>query len=86
MKSKITPPHPPARAVSKSGAAELPPPDPVRLVRLRELQRTLIPLSRSTIWRHVRAKTMPSPIRLSQNAIAWKRSEIERWIEERERV
>jgi prophage regulatory protein len=43
-------------------------------------------LSRASIWRGVRARTFPRPVRiLGPNAVAWLHSEIDAWIESRVR-
>ena len=38
-------------------------------------------LSRTTIWRRVRAGTFPAPVELGVNAIGWHESEIAAWLE-----
>jgi prophage regulatory protein len=48
-----------------------------------EALRDLIPLSRPQIWRLRSAGQFPQPIRLSPNRIAWKASDVLRWIESR---
>lgn len=42
-------------------------------------------LSRTTIWRKVRAGTFPAPIELGANSIGWRVSEIQGWLESRNR-
>ncbi len=42
-------------------------------------------LSRTTLWRRVRAGTFPAPHELGQNSIGWLASEITVWIESRTR-
>ncbi len=42
-------------------------------------------LSRTTIWRRVRAGTFPAPTELGQNSIGWPASEISAWLENRPR-
>lgn len=37
-------------------------------------------LSRTTIYRHVRAKTFPKPVQITSHRIGWPESEIEAWI------
>lgn len=37
-------------------------------------------LSRSTIWRRIRAGDFPPPIRLSPGTKGWKASDIQQWI------
>ena len=42
-------------------------------------------LSRTTIWRRVRAGTFPAPIELGENSIGWPASEIAAWLENQPR-
>ena len=42
-------------------------------------------LSRTTIWRRVRAGSFPAPIELGQNSIGWPAVEISAWLESRGR-
>lgn len=44
----------------------------------------MLGVSRSTLFRWVRAGLLPPGIKLGQRAVGWRRSTIERWIEERE--
>lgn len=53
-----------------------------RLLRLREV-RDRTGLSRSTIYAWMQRKQFPSPVRLSQRAVAWRESDIDKWIAER---
>lgn len=43
-------------------------------------------LSRTTIWRRVRAGTFPAPIELGANSIGWREDQIADWIAARPRV
>lgn len=52
----------------------------VRLIRFSELKKR-VPLSRTTVWRLVRAGTFPKPIKLAANVSAWREDEIDAWIE-----
>ena len=55
---------------------------PSRMLRFPEvIERT--GLSRTTIWRRVRAKTFPAPIQLGANSIGWPESVIIEWVESR---
>ena len=55
---------------------------PSRMLRFPEvIART--GLSRTTIWRRVRAKTFPPPIQLGPNSIGWPESTIIEWVESR---
>lgn len=56
-----------------------------QLVRLNEAIR-LTSYSRSSIWRAIRAGTFPTPLRIGSRAIAFRLSELEKWIESRPRV
>ena len=86
MKPKHTRLMTPTRAVSKPEATA-PPADTITLVRFREL-RQIIPLSRTTIYRLVKAGAFPKPLRLTQNSMAsaWIRRDIDEWIAQRQRA
>ena len=54
-----------------------------RLLNLGEVQR-LIPISRSSVWKWSRRGAFPSPVRLpGSRRVAWRASEISKWIAER---
>jgi prophage regulatory protein len=40
-------------------------------------------LGRSTIYRLMADEKFPSPVRLTKRAVAWRRSDVERWSEDR---
>ena len=40
-------------------------------------------LSRTTLWRRVRAGTFPPPLSLGENAIGWPASAIDEWLTSR---
>lgn len=42
-------------------------------------------LSRSTIWRRVRAGTFPAPVELGVNSIGWPALAVTEWLENRPR-
>ncbi len=42
-------------------------------------------LSRTTLWRRVRAGTFPAPVELGANSIGWPESAISDWLESRPR-
>lgn len=46
----------------------------------------LVSASRSSIYRWIHAGTFPTPVRIGERAIAFKLSELEKWIESRPRV
>jgi prophage regulatory protein len=56
-----------------------------RLLDWPELQR-VVGLSRPQVWRLRQEGTFPLPLRLSPNRVAWRASEVERWINTRERA
>jgi prophage regulatory protein len=41
-------------------------------------------LGRSTIYRMVAAKEFPCPVRLATRAVAWRRTDLDRWSETRQ--
>ena len=48
---------------------------------LREPQvLAFVPISKSTLWRRVRARTFPVPVKLSTRVTAWKAEDIRQWI------
>ena len=54
-----------------------------RLLDLSEV-RQLVPVSRTVVWKWRKAGTFPSPVRLpGSRRIAWRASDIRRWIAER---
>ena len=60
--------------------------DDVSFIRLKEVLR-LVQVSRSTIWRLMRANQFPRPFKLTPtgSATAFRRSEIAAWMQERQR-
>lgn len=67
--------------------AEAPPADPPRTVLpdtgfLRQAQvLSFVPISKSTLWRRVHARTFPEPVKLSERVTAWRAEDIRRWIQ-----
>lgn len=53
----------------------------VQLLRARDVQREL-GISRTTIWRLVKAGEFPPPLRITSKVIAWRKSDIEEWQEQ----
>ncbi len=53
-----------------------------RLITTRELS-TRTTLSRSTIWRLVRDRQIPAPLKLTTSRIAWREGDITAWLAER---
>jgi prophage regulatory protein len=50
-----------------------------RLLRIADVQ-ARTGLSRASLWRLVKDKTFPAPVRISQRAVAWLSSELDGWI------
>ena len=44
---------------------------------------TIVPFSAATLWRKVKAGTFPAPIRLSAGVTAWRRADVEAWLQAR---
>jgi len=55
------------------------------LLRLPKVIR-ITGLGRSTIYRLVATGAFPAPVKLSERAVAWVFSEVERWIASRQRT
>jgi prophage regulatory protein len=53
-----------------------------QFLRMRAVLR-MTGLGRSTIYRLVADNKFPSPVRLGQRAVAWRRVDVERWSEAR---
>ncbi len=74
-----------ASALSPSaGPAPGPGRGPPEIIRLPEVRRRT-GLSRTTIWRKVRAGTFPAPLDLGKNSIGWHADEIAGWVSGRPR-
>jgi prophage regulatory protein len=50
---------------------------------LRPERKRLVPLSDTTVWRMERRGEFPRRIAISEKRVAWRRSEIEAWLEQR---
>lgn len=57
----------------------------MRVLRMPEVL-SRVGLSRSTIWRLIKNKEFPTPIRLGGRAVGWIEEEVEGWIESRSRA
>ncbi len=53
----------------------------MQLLRVKDVEQEL-GISRTTIWRLVKAGVFPPPLRITSKAIAWRRSDIEAWQEQ----
>lgn len=41
---------------------------------------SFVPISKSTLWRRVQARTFPKPMKLSERVTVWRAEDIRRWI------
>lgn len=41
----------------------------------------LVPISRTTLWRHVAAGTFPAPVKLFASVTAWRVEDVRSWID-----
>lgn len=71
-----------ALAQTEIPSAASPPIDP--LLRMTAIRPLLGGVAASTIWRWVQAGNFPPPVRLGDNVIAWRTSEIAAWITSRQ--
>ena len=55
---------------------------PARLLRIRGIER-YTGLSRSTLYRLIRAGDFPRPVRLTRATSAWVVAEVDRWLDQR---
>jgi prophage regulatory protein len=39
-----------------------------------------VPISKSTLWRRVQARTFPEPVKLSERVTVWRVEDIRQWI------
>ena len=42
----------------------------------------VVPISKSTLWRRIQARTFPQPVKLSQRVTVWRAEDIRRWIDD----
>lgn len=40
-----------------------------------------VPISKSTLWRRIRARTFPEPVKLSERVTVWRAEDVRCWIE-----
>lgn len=53
-------------------------------IRQAPLLDHVVPWSGSTLWRKVKTGDFPKPIKLSDHITAWKKSDVRKWMEERD--
>ena len=55
----------------------------MKILRMRDVLE-MVSVSRTTVWRQVKAGDSPAPIRLSPRSVGWRQSDIEEWIASRD--
>lgn len=43
---------------------------------------SLVPISKSTLWRRVRSRTFPAPLKLSERVTVWRAEDIRCWMQQ----
>lgn len=46
---------------------------------------SFVPISKSTLWRRVQARTFPEPVKLSERVTVWRAEDVRHWIEQQGR-
>lgn len=67
-------------AETKSKTRRAPQPSDSAFLRLSDMIPGLLPFSRATFWRKVKAGDFPVPVKLSDAVTAWRRDEVEAWL------
>ena len=57
-----------------------------QLLRKPEVQKMAANMSNSTLYHLMNTGDFPKPVKLGKRSVAWRRSEIEEWINSRERA
>lgn len=50
-------------------------------IRQKNLIPDVVPFSSATLWRKVKAKEFPAPVKLSERITAWRVNDIRKWLE-----
>jgi predicted DNA-binding transcriptional regulator AlpA len=60
-----------------------PNPEPPKkyFIRQKDLLRTFVPFSATTLWRKIKSGEFPAPIKLGPSITAWRGEEIEEWVQ-----
>jgi predicted DNA-binding transcriptional regulator AlpA len=60
-----------------------PDPEPLKkhFIRQKDLLKTFVPFSATTLWRKIKAGEFPAPIKLGPSITAWRGEEIEEWVQ-----
>lgn len=56
-----------------------------RIIRAAEVEK-MTGLSRTTIWRMEKYKSFPARVSLGRNSVGWRLSEIQKWVESRNKL
>lgn len=43
---------------------------------------SVVPISKSTLWRRIQERQFPEPVKLSKRITAWRTEDVRRWIEQ----
>ena len=68
--------HPPASSFIHVSTLTLPETGFLRQIQVL----AFVPISKSTLWRRIQARTFPEPIKLSERVTVWRAEDIRRWI------
>ncbi|HEX2752334.1 MAG TPA: AlpA family phage regulatory protein [Alphaproteobacteria bacterium] len=55
-------------------------------IRQADLIPAVIPISSATLWRWVKAKTFPAPVKLGPRITAWRWDDVQAWMRDRENL
>ncbi len=66
---------------AKTQPAELP---ATGYVRIAQLIPAILPFSEATLWRMVKRKTFPAPVKLSANITAWSAASVRTWMDSKQ--
>lgn len=68
-----------ARTAAPNGPANTPTIPDTGFMRQSQVL-TFVPISKSTLWRRVKAETFPAPVKLSPGVTVWRAEHIRGWI------
>lgn len=71
IRRKPKPNSPPPAKLPETGYVRIP------------LLMLLLPFSQATLWRMVKRKAFPSPVKLSTNITAWRVEDVRAWLDEK---
>jgi predicted DNA-binding transcriptional regulator AlpA len=53
----------------------------VAFLRQPQVVGAIFPGGPSSLWRHIKAKTFPAPVKISERITAWRREDLVAWLE-----